>query len=95
MQPSRPVVYRAWRVLGRVQGVGFRWWTVRSAERLGVRGTVCNRPDGSVEVCAAGDAAAVRRLGARLRDGPPGARVDAVERLPDPDSLPPDFRVIR
>ena len=33
-------------VHGRVQGVGFRWWTHREAERLGIGGTVRNRPDG-------------------------------------------------
>lgn len=94
MQPSHPLVRRAWRVTGRVQGVGFRWWTVRSASQLGLRGTVRNCPDGSVEVRAGGEAESVRRFGNALRDGPRGARVDSVEPLPDPPSLPPDFRVV-
>ena len=36
---------RAYRVVGRVQGVGFREWTRRSAELLGLSGSVRNRPD--------------------------------------------------
>ena len=46
---------RGFRVCGRVQGVGFRWWTRRRASDLGLRGTVRNRPDGSVEIHAAGE----------------------------------------
>ena len=41
---------------GRVQGVGFRWWTRREATALGLRGTVRNLDDGSVEVHVAGPA---------------------------------------
>jgi acylphosphatase len=82
------------RVSGRVQGVGFRWWTVREAHRLGLRGTVRNHPDGTVEVHAAGSDAALSRLAVRLREGPPHARVDRVEPVPPTPTLPPDFRVI-
>ncbi len=83
----------AYRLRGRVQGVGFRWWTLRLARELGLRGTVRNCPDGSVEVRAAGTPEAVARLEAALHAGPPHARVDVVEALPGPDELPPDFRV--
>jgi acylphosphatase len=65
-------------VRGRVQGVGFRWFVVREARRLDVRGYARNLDDGGVEVVAVGDAAAVERLRARLQAGPPGARVDGV-----------------
>jgi acylphosphatase len=66
-------------VRGRVQGVGFRWFVVREAAALGLRGYARNRPDGSVEVVAAGDAASLDRLVARLRVGPPAAAVEVVE----------------
>jgi acylphosphatase len=66
-------------VHGRVQGVGFRWSAVREARRLGVRGTVSNRWDGSVEVVAEGRAAALEAFLSWLRKGPPGSRVSDVE----------------
>lgn len=89
---------RAFRVTGRVQGVGFRWWTRREAEALGLRGTVRNREDGSVEVVASGDPGALDRLRSALNQGPPGARVEAVteERTKDAaPRLPAGFEIIR
>jgi len=62
-----------------VQGVGFRWWTRKTAERLGVTGSVRNMPDGTVEVRAAGTEQALRELEDRLRDGPRSAKVRRVE----------------
>lgn len=72
---------RAYRVVGRVQGVGFRWWTRGVAEQLGLGGTVRNLADGSVEVRAAGPEDALDRLEESLRRGPRLARVDRVERV--------------
>lgn len=69
-------------VRGRVQGVGFRWWTTRAAERLKVAGTVRNLPDGSVEVMAVGDAERLEELERVLRRGPVMARVDEVTEVP-------------
>jgi acylphosphatase len=66
-------------VSGRVQGVGFRYSAVRQARALGVTGSVANRPDGSVDVDAEGDSAALERLLAWLRRGPPGAYVREVQ----------------
>ncbi len=84
-------------VRGLVQGVGFRWFVTKEARRLGVAGWVRNREDGSVEVAASGSEAAVQALRARLEQGPPGARVDAVRDLPVPghDELPELFDVRR
>lgn len=61
------------RIEGRVQGVGFRWWTVGEARRLGLRGWARNRADGSVEVLAIGESAAIDALEAACRAGPPAA----------------------
>ena len=69
-------------VSGRVQGVCFRANTRDEALRLGLRGYARNLDDGRVEVVACGDAQAVEALAAWLRDGPPLARVEALERHP-------------
>jgi acylphosphatase len=70
-------------VTGRVQGVSFRASTAWEAQRLGLRGWVRNRADGSVELEAEGDADRVASLLAWCEKGPPAARVSrvAVEEL--------------
>ena len=74
---DRPVRLTAW-VSGRVQGVGFRWWTQDQADALGLAGYAQNLDDGRVEVVAEGPARDCRELLARLRGpGAPG-RVRAV-----------------
>lgn len=72
-------VARRYVVSGRVQRVGFRWFTVERASVEGLTGWVRNLPDGRVEVLAEGDAEAVERFERALRQGPPHARVDEVE----------------
>jgi acylphosphatase len=85
---------RGFRVVGRVQGVGFRWWARRTAKALGVSGWVRNLPDGSVEVQASGSRVALEQLEARLHKGPTAARVDRVERLPwDPSARRSGFDI--
>lgn len=81
--------WRSYRVTGRVQGVGFRWWTRKEARALGLVGRVRNEPDGSVDVRVAGETDALDALEARLWDGPFAARVAGVERMPvAAESLP-------
>jgi len=72
-------------ISGRVQGVGFRYFSADVAAREGVTGWVRNLPDGRVEAHVEGEAEAVTRVERALRQGPPGARVDAV----DVDAQPP------
>ena len=67
-------------VTGRVQGVGFRWFVVKQARALRLGGYARNLADGSVEVVADGDPAAVEQLGAALERGPAAASVHGVER---------------
>ena len=88
-----PAVTRHLVVHGLVQGVSYRWSMVQAAQRLGVRGWVRNRRDGSVEALACGPAAAVEALAAWARSGPDGARVDALEvvEAPAPAEPPSDF----
>ena len=83
-------------ISGRVQGVGFRYFTVREARQLDLVGTVANLPDGRVEVEVAGDAAALDEFKNRLREGPPGARVTGVDEQ-ELSAVPPwhGFDVVR
>jgi acylphosphatase len=66
-------------VSGRVQGVGFRFFTQDIARREGLTGIVRNLADGRVEVVAEGGAESLTRLEAAVRRGPSHARVEHVE----------------
>lgn len=63
---------------GRVQGVGFRYFTQDAARREGLHGYVLNRDDGSVEAVAEGDAESLERFERALRRGPSRSRVEHV-----------------
>lgn len=67
------------RIYGRVQGVGYRDWAVRSANKQGLHGWVRNRMDGSVEALAIGEEALLRAWVELCRKGPLLARVDRIE----------------
>jgi len=71
------------RIFGVVQGVGYRWSMVQEARRLGVRGGVRNRRDGSVEAIVAGPQEALDQIIDWAREGPPSAAVTRVDVLPD------------
>lgn len=79
---------RRFLVFGKVQGVYFRHTTRLAAQRLALRGSARNLPDGSVEVLAQGPAAAVEELRAWLHGGPAQARVDEVREAAPGDSKP-------
>ncbi len=66
-------------VRGRVQGVFFRDHTQRWASALGLAGWVRNLADGRVEAVAEGEREKIQELVARLKQGPPMARVEDVE----------------
>jgi acylphosphatase len=72
---------RRWIVRGRVQGVGFRWFVMREAERLGVGGWVRNLRDGTVEVVSQGTDEALDDMERQLKRGPAHAHVESVARL--------------
>jgi acylphosphatase len=73
----------AW-VHGRVQGVGFRWWTRSRASELGLRGYASNLADGRVEVVAEGAKGDCEELLGLLRGGTTPGQVDlVVERWSD------------
>jgi len=75
------------RVSGRVQGVGFRYWTVRQATSLGLVGWVMNHDaENAVELVAEGDPVALDALERLLQRGPPGSRVEQVDASRGPAS---------
>ncbi len=82
------------RISGVVQGVGYRYWTERTAQTLGLDGWVRNRRDGSVEALIAGDDAAVAQMLAAFRQGPPAS--DVAEIRTAPADSPPErgFRTL-
>jgi acylphosphatase len=65
-------------VMGRVQGVGFRYFVVIEAMDLGLDGWVANTRDGSLRCVAEGPRERLEILLGRLREGPAGARVDRI-----------------
>lgn len=71
-------------VRGRVQGVGFRYFVVRRALELDLRGWVANLSDGGVRCVAEGTGEAIDALEAALRAGPPGSFVSTVEAVRGP-----------
>ncbi|OBI79646.1 acylphosphatase [Mycobacterium sp. E740] len=77
MQELAEVRLTAW-VHGRVQGVGFRWWTRSRALELGLTGFAANKPDGRVQVVAQGSREACQRLLDLLQSGGTPGRVDNV-----------------
>jgi acylphosphatase len=69
---------RRYFISGRVQGVGFRFFTERVAALEGLHGWVRNVP-GGVEIEAEGEAQALERFERQIGHGPPGARVDHID----------------
>ena len=77
---------RTYLIVGRVQGVGFRWFAWDAAVHEGLTGFVRNMPDGSVEAVVEGDRDALDRFEWKVSSGPRGARVDHVNRETAPAS---------
>ena len=72
-------IARRFIIRGRVQGVGYRFFAIRAASRLGVLGSVKNLPDGTVEAIAEGTPEALAEFRAELWRGPSYAQVATVE----------------
>ena len=80
---------RGFRITGRVQGVYYRAWARGVANELGLRGTVRNRMDGSVEVQVVGSPGAIAVFEGRLWEGPAASEVEGVDLLKAQGALPP------
>ena len=88
------VVARRYLISGRVQGVGYRFFTLEAGAREGLGGFVRNLEDGRVEAQAEGERVGLDRFERALYQGPPGAHVERVrvENLV-PTGRPPTFRI--
>jgi len=85
---------RLFRIEGRVQGVLFRESTRRAAQPMGITGYAKNMTDGSVQVLACGDRAALDRLTEWLRQGPPMAQVEGLDWIVSTNKSPDSFVIL-
>lgn len=78
------------KISGRVQGIGFRYWVLRQAEKIGgLSGFACNLPSGEVAVYMQGNAANLQKLQITLHKGSLFSRVDSVIDAPELKQLLP------
>ncbi|HEM55893.1 MAG TPA: acylphosphatase [Thermodesulfobium narugense] len=83
------------KVIGKVQGVYFRAFTQKVARNLGIKGTVRNLRDGSVEVIAVGEEEKINELLKELKRGSPGSKVIDIEVKKDLNDLDfKDFKIV-
>ena len=87
-------IARRFVIRGRVQGVGFRYFTQDAARREGLHGFVRNNDDGTVEAVAEGESEALERFERAIRRGPSRSRVGQV--MTDeiaPNAATPGFEI--
>ena len=77
---------RILRIHGKVQGVGYRFFATRVARRLGLKGSIQNLRDGSVEAAVEGESKAIEEWIRELREGPRYAEVTQIEQETKPFS---------
>ena len=66
------------KITGKVQGVGFRYFVLRQAQDLGIKGWVRNKPNGDVEALAQGEKVDLEQFIAKAKEGPSFSRVEGV-----------------
>lgn len=75
------MIARRFIIKGKVQEVGFRYYTVRTARSLGIVGAVKNLPDGTVEAIAEGSPGAMESFRRQLERGPAYAQVTSIDEV--------------
>ncbi len=65
-------------ISGKVQGVGYRFWTLQQAKKLGIVGWVKNLPDSRVEAVLMGNHSSIETMVKLCESGPPPAKVDNI-----------------
>ncbi|OBX02964.1 acylphosphatase [Gallibacterium genomosp. 3] len=82
-------------IYGHVQGVGFRFFTWREAQRIGVTGWVKNQSNGSVAVLAQGTEQQLETFYHWLQQGPKTATVNYVESfIVENNTIYSDFQIL-
>ena len=66
------------KITGKVQGVGFRYFVLREAQKLGINGWVSNKSNGDVEALAQGEKVDLEQFIAKVKEGTTFSRVDNV-----------------
>jgi acylphosphatase len=96
MEHSSPDIYEMHAIIkGKVQGVGFRAMTRYHAHGLGLRGTVRNLPDGSVEIYAQGSKQHLEQLIQRLKQAMAPEQIEEASLDFFPPEIPhQDFRIV-
>lgn len=81
-------------ISGRVQGVGYRAYTSAQAQKLGINGWVCNRPNGDVECTAVSTPEELAHFEKALYQGPPLSRVDSIQISSLPNVQYQGFKIV-
>lgn len=81
-------------IYGRVQGVGFRYFTWKQANKMGITGWVKNLSDGSVAVLAQGAPSDLAQFKQWLTQGPASARVDRILEQEGESSTYTEFSIL-
>lgn len=80
-------------IKGKVQGVGFRYFTKKKADSLGITGCVKNNLDGSVYVTAQGEASSLESFTKFCYIGPPHSIVKSIKKMKKPVKRIEDFSI--
>ena len=70
---------RVIRIHGKVQGVGYRFFATRVARRLGLKGTIQNNREGTVDAVVEGEKSAIDDWIEELKEGPRYAEVTKID----------------
>ena len=82
------MITRNIKVIGRVQGIGYRRWAEREASKLNLSGWVRNTSDGAVELMIKGEEKAVHAFIASCLKGPSFAMVLGIQPVTIPTAAP-------
>lgn len=89
------MIYNCITIRGKVQGVGYRYFTLNTAKEHGITGYVFNQPDGSVQANACGNEHDMKTFIACLRIGPISSNVEEIEIRPIDEVKFNTFEIIR